>query len=214
MISTALILLTIGISIVAFPAGVQTISSLHKPELFYKLSFRPYDIFRKKEYYRFITYGFIHLNWMHLIFNMLTLYFFAPNIEFLYTKIWGKALGSLYLLAFYLSAIVVSSLVDFIRYRDSYLYTAIGASGAVSAVVLHTILFTPNSNIYFIFLPIPIPAWLFGLSYLVLSYYLDKKGNDNIGHMAHLSGGVWGLFFPWIIFGKAIYINFIKQLLN
>lgn len=165
--------------------------------LFEKLLFRPYLMKQHNEWWRWISNGFIHKDYGHLIVNMLSFYFFAPYIEAAFADITGSDNGIMFLV-FYLSAIVVSGMFDYYRFQNNYAYSALGASGAVSAVIFSYIVYEPFNKIYLYFI-VGIPAWMFGLLYLFYEYYMGKKQNDNIGHHAHFFGAVYGFIFPVLI---------------
>lgn len=157
-------------------------------KLMSNLLLTPYSIKRKNEYYRFITSGFIHADFQHLIFNMISLYFFGYIAE-----AW---LGNGLYVLFYLSAIAISDMPTYLKNQNNSNYASLGASGAVSAVIFASILLHPLDTLTFVFLPfLKIPAIVFGASYLVYSYYMDKQSNDHINHSAHLYGAVYGLVF-------------------
>ncbi|MBX9783976.1 MAG: rhomboid family intramembrane serine protease [Chitinophagaceae bacterium] len=140
-----------------------------------------------KELYRFFTHGFIHADYMHLIFNMLTLYFFGPYIE----SILGKPL----FLLLYITALVGASLFDYFKHRGNYYYRSLGASGAVSAVLFVTILNNPWAAEICLFGVLCLPNIIFGIAYIAYSTYMDKRGGDNVAHNAHLWGGLYGFAF-------------------
>jgi len=144
---------------------------------------------------------------------MLTFYFFAPQIENLYKDYFGKLQGTLIFLLFYFSALVAASIFDFFKYNKVSAYNAVGASGAVSAVIFTYILFYPQSKLYMFFIPLPIPAWIFGLLFLIYSAYMAKQNVDNIGHSSHFWGSIWGIIFPFLFINyKIIWNTFINQL--
>lgn len=185
-----IILLTIIVSVIAF----KNVS------LFYKLSFIPYKILHDKSYYRFISSGFIHAGWGHLLINMLVLWSFGLNVEEGFAIFFPHSLvsNSVYLF-FYLSAIIVASISSFIKYRNNSDYLAVGASGAVSAIVFCSIIFHPLHRLILFPIPLPIPALLFGLLYLAYSWYMGKRAHDSIGHDAHFWGAIYGIVVPIII---------------
>lgn len=160
--------------------------------------FWPYRINKQNEYYRFFSGALVHADTMHLLFNMVTLYSFGMAIErFLYPIFFHEQTITLYVLL-YLLAIVFSCLPDYFKYRNQSHYRALGASGAVSAVIFSAILLEPSMPLRFFFIPIDIPGWLFGFIFLGLSAYLSKRGGSNIGHNAHFWGGVFGLAFTYL----------------
>lgn len=167
------------------------------------LLFWPYYMKRNNQYYRFLTTGFLHADSMHLIFNMIALYSFGSALEVFYYKIHFKDQTLLLYGILYLTAIVIACIPDYFKYQDSYGYRALGASGAVSAIVFAAITIEPTMPIRFIFIPIDIPGYIFGLAFLALSAYLARRGGGNIGHNAHFWGAVYGIVFTWIA-GKVL----------
>lgn len=178
--------------------------AFNNQELFEKLSFKPYKVIHDKEYYRLITNGFVHADWSHLFFNMLTLYFFGRTQEMIFTQ----ANGQLTFILFYLLSIPASSLISLYQHKDDPRYSAIGASGAVNAILFSFILINPFSTIY-IFV-IPIKAIIFAVLFLIYSSYMAKKNMDNIGHEAHISGAIFGVLFTILTIPNVIN-HFISQ---
>jgi len=175
-----------------------------------KMMFNPYMIHHKKEWYRFFSSGFIHADFAHLLFNMFSLYMFGTAVEQGYQALFeGKA--TLFFILLYVTALVLSSMYEYEKNKNNMYYNALGASGAVSAVVFAYIILAPTQKLFFIFLPIPIPAYLFGLIFLGVEYYLDKKGNSNVGHNAHFWGAIHGAIFT-IILKPGLVISFIEQI--
>ena len=163
-----------------------------------KLIFNAYQVWHRKEWYRMLTSGMIHSGWGHLFFNMLTLYFFGRVVEQYFSAAFGGVLGTVLYVVLYVSALAISSLGDLVKYRDNWNYNALGASGAVSAVLFASILFAPKMGIYIYLIPIPVPGYIFAPLYLLYCWYMAKRNMDNIGHTAHFWGAVYGLLFPII----------------
>lgn len=176
-----------------------------------KTIFSPYDIFKNKSYGRFISHGFIHANWGHLLFNMITLYFFGGNVEFYFVNHFGITGGRAIYLILYIVAIIVSSIPAYVKHKNNSYYRSLGASGAVSAVLFASILIFPLSTLFILPIPFPIPAWLFGPLYLLYSYYMAKRGTDNIGHEAHFMGAVFGLAVT-ILLIPSTFARFLEQI--
>jgi membrane associated rhomboid family serine protease len=163
---------------------------------------------KRGQVYRFVSHGLIHADPAHLIFNMLALYSFGESLEKIYTLpfVYGSN-GKIVYLVLYFTALVVASVPDYFKHKDHYHYRSLGASGAVSAVIFSAILFNPNSGIGLIFLPgLHIPGYIFAIIYLVISTILAKRGNDNIGHTAHITGAIYGLVFTYIT--TKLFTNF------
>ena len=192
----AIIILTALISVGAFS---------NEP-LLYKLILWPKRMDNPNEYYRLLTSGFIHADWQHLVFNMLTLYFFGSMVEeFLYAD------KHYLFVVLYLSGIVASSLPSFVKNRNNSYYRSLGASGGVAAILFASIYFNPWEPIRFLFIPFNIPGVFFALGYLAYSAYMDKKGGSNIAHDAHLWGAVYGFLFA-LLFNLSHIQEFIQTI--
>lgn len=163
-----------------------------------KLIFNAYQVWHRKEWYRMLTSGMIHSGWGHLFFNMLTLYFFGRVVEQYFSAAFGGVLGTVLYVVLYVSALAISSLGDLVKYRNNWNYNALGASGAVSAVLFASILFAPKMGIYIYLIPIPVPGYIFAPLYLLYCWYMAKRNMDNIGHTAHFWGAAYGILFPII----------------
>ena len=158
----------------------------------------PYYTKRENQYYRFITSGFLHGDWMHLFFNMFTLYFFGRNIEILFE---GYGLGgNIAYLALYFLGLIVADIPSYIKNQDNYEYRSLGASGAVSAVVFAAIVFSPWSSIY-LYGALKISATVYAVLYIFYCVYMGKQKNDNVNHDAHLWGSLFGLAFTLVLIG-------------
>ncbi|MEO5942566.1 MAG: rhomboid family intramembrane serine protease [Ferruginibacter sp.] len=156
----------------------------------------PYYVKRENQYYRFISSGFLHADWMHLLFNMFTLYFFGRNVEIIFAA-YGLG-GNVSYLFLYFLGLIISDLPSYIKHKDDYNYRALGASGAVSAVVFAAIVFSPWSSIY-LYGAIKISAFLYAVLYIVYCVYMGKRGKDNVNHDAHLWGAIFGLIFTILL---------------
>jgi membrane associated rhomboid family serine protease len=139
---------------------------------------------RAGEHIRMVTSGFLHADFGHLFFNMFTLYMFAPVVI--------NYFGSASFFLIYMASLVFGSLLTLMMHKKDYSYRAIGASGAVTGILYSAILIDPSMSLYLFFIPIPIPAYLFGIGYLLYSIYGMKAKNDNIGHTAHFGGAIGG----------------------
>ncbi|GHB96495.1 rhomboid family intramembrane serine protease [Thermomonas carbonis] len=150
---------------------------------------------RHKQYDRLLGYGFVHADWMHLIFNMITLWSFGTAVE----RVFSEMITPVGYVLFYLSAIVVSILPTYITHRNDPNYRSLGASGGVSAVLFAFILFDPWSTLIIFPIPVPIPAFLFAILYVAYSIWMDRRGRDNVNHSAHLWGAAYGLLFTVLL---------------
>ncbi|GAB1417447.1 rhomboid family intramembrane serine protease [Bacteroidales bacterium] len=190
---------------------IVSLLAMSNAELFQKLSFSPWLIYQKKQNWRFITHGLIHAGWAHLAINMLVLYSFGRHVEEAYRNLFGSGKGQLLYLLLYVGGILFSTLYDFGRYKTNPYYQSVGASGAVSAVLFTSILIAPTSKLFVFPIPFPIPAYIFGGLYLVYSIYMNKKGQDNIGHIAHFMGALFGLIYT-ITLKPSLLTHFFNQI--
>ncbi|WP_422104164.1 rhomboid family intramembrane serine protease [Winogradskyella sp.] len=139
---------------------------------------------RRGEQIRMFSSGFLHVDTTHLLFNMLTLYFFANAVI--------SELGQLHFIVIYIASLVFGNLLSLYFHKEEYWYSAVGASGAVTGILYAAILLRPEMNLYMFFVPIPIPGYVFGIGYLLYSIYGMKNRIGNIGHDAHFGGAVGG----------------------
>lgn len=186
-----------------------SIAAFSRHELMYRYNFNPYQVVHRKQWYRIFTHAFLHANWEHLIINMIVLFSFGNALNRYFYIYIGDNLILLYI-GLYVGGIIISSIFTLFKEKDNFKYNAVGASGAVSAVLFACIFFDPLNKIYF-FGVIPIPGILFGVLYLGYSYYMGKKSNDNIGHDAHFWGAVFGFVFP-ILLKPSLISNFFDKL--
>ena len=163
------------------------------PKLIDSCLFRPYWFARRrqKEFHTLVTSGFVHGDVLHLLFNMLTFYFFAFNLE--------RYIGTVWFLILYAAGLLVSSLWTYVKHKREPEYATLGASGAVSAVLFAAIVFFPYQSLYIIPIPVPIPAPLYGVLYLAYTYYSAKQNQGRINHDAHLGGALTGLAFVALV---------------
>jgi membrane associated rhomboid family serine protease len=165
-----------------------------------KLIFYPPAIAEQNQWYRFFTCGFIHKDIPHLIFNMYALFIFGQGqskngVEFIFRdEVFGES-GRLLYVELYVFALGACLIPTYLKNKHNDNYMSLGASGAVSAVVFAYILLNPLQGVGLIFIPVYIPGFLFGILYLVISYWLSKKGGGNINHSAHIWGGLFGVLF-------------------
>lgn len=175
--------------------------------------FSPYLVKESKQHYRFFTYGLVHADWMHLLINMFVLNSFGKVVEFSFSH-YFPSLGSYYYCLLYIFGLVISVVPAYGKNKENSWYAAVGASGAVSAVVFASIIMNPFQGGIMIFpIPISIPPALFGILYLIFSAYMAKRGKDNIGHDAHFWGAVFGIAFT-IVLKPAFAIHFLNQVIQ
>ena len=205
-ITLILVLATCAVSIPAF----------NSPKLLNDLIFYPPAISERKQYYRFITHGFIHADIPHLAFNMIALYSFGEAVEKIFSLdcFLGSA-GKVYYLVLYIAALIVASIPTYLKNKDNYHYRSLGASGAVSAIIFAGLVMLPQLPINLMFIPIDIPGYVFGIAYLVISGILAKRGSGAINHSAHFWGAAFGIAFTLILCIALaqinVFDNFIKQ---
>jgi membrane associated rhomboid family serine protease len=158
------------------------------------LIFYPPAVTNNNQYYRFITCGFIHADYGHLIFNMFSFYMCGEFVEQGFNVIFGNG-GKLLYLLLYLLSLIACLLPTYFKNKNNQYYRSLGASGAVSAVIFAGIMLKPDLKMGLIFLPVMIPGFVFGPVYLLISAWLDRKGSDNINHSAHIWGALFGVAF-------------------
>ena len=196
-------MLTIGIIIIT---AIISIMAFNNQDIFDRLCLYPYTIHNdKKGYYRLFTVAFVHADYSHLLLNMITLYFFGKGLE-------ESVFTETQFLLFYLSATVLSCLVEYGKQKENPAYKACGASGAVSAVLFSLVLFEPWGIVYIKFI-IPVYFILFAVGYLIYSYYMSKKANERIGHGIHLWGALYGIAFTLIIKPDSLH-GFLEMVTN
>lgn len=180
--------------IIAF-TGFFTYIGFQSREFTERYIFDPRYVLVNKDYYRIISSAFLHVDWQHLVFNMLTLYFFGSGIELRY--------GLAQFLLIYVASIAGGSLLSLYLHRN-HEYRAVGASGGVCGVLFSSIFLFPGGSIYMFFIPIPIPTWLFAIVYLGYTFRGIKTNRDNIGHDAHLGGVIMGMLVTTVLYPAII----------
>lgn len=210
--------LTLGITLViVIVTCLVSIGGFSQQKIIDDLIFYPPSV-KRGQYYRFISHGFIHADVLHLAFNMIALYSFGEGLEkvFSFSCVFGQ-LGKLFYLLLYLTALIIASLPDYIRYKDLYHFKSLGASGAVSAIIFSMLVFFPQTPVGLIFLPIRVPGYIFAIVYLAITVYLDRRGGGHINHSAHFWGAAYGIVFTLVfcrLFADSfdVYDNFMTQL--
>ena len=176
--------------------GISLLALYGNNDLYEKWLLHPYSLIHNSRWYQIITSGFIHADLTHLLFNMLTFYFFAFELE--------AITGTIDFLIIYFVSLVLSDVSTIIKQKNNYEYRAVGASGAISGVVFSSILFNPTAKMGIMFFPVPIPAPIFGILYLAYCYYAGKYSSDDINHEAHFYGAVSGILVTVLLYPDVI----------
>ena len=196
--TVALVIITVLISLAAF--NDQRFTD--------KLILWPARMHKPDEYYRLLTSGFIHADWAHLFFNMFTMFFIGRFVE---SAFMAYGITPWLYVLMYLAGIIVASLPSFYKNRHNAYYRSLGASGGVAAVLFSSVYFSPWSQIYIFF--IPMPNIVFAILYLAYSVYMSRKGQSTINHDARFWGAVFGFLFTLII-EPSHGINFVREIQN
>lgn len=189
---------------------LASIAGFNNETLFSRCKFNPYDVKHGGQWYRFFTYGFLHAGWLHLFINMFVFYSFGKVVEMAYRYYFGSKY-ILYFILLYLGALLLSVIPAFGKHKNDVFYSSVGASGAVAAVLFASILIAPTQKIFLFFIPVGIPAFLFGVLYIAYEFWMSKRAKDNIGHDAHLWGAIFGLIFT-VAMKPVIFLYFLRQL--
>ena len=208
-------------------AAVTVLISLNgfgNPERLNKWMMNPYRVVHYREYSRLVTHGFIHADYVHLFFNMFVFYQFGEMVERVFTDpaafrlvagnapFWGETTGNIYFAVLYFGAILAGALPSLRKHRDNPNYNSLGASGAVSAILIVFILMFPMAQLALFFV-IPMPAFVAGILFFVYEGYMNKRGRTGIAHDAHLYGALFGLLFI-TVFAPSVWSNFADQMLD
>src|SRR5262245_28366730 len=188
---------------------VASVICFQRRDLMDKWMFNPYKIRRRNEWYRFLTSGFIHADWVHILVNMFVFYSFGQAVESYYRDIFGDGWRN-YFLLLYFGGMAASVLPTYSQQKENPEYNALGASGAISAVVFAFILFRPFAKIY-LFAALPMPAVVYGGLYLVYCYYAARRSDDHINHDAHFWGALYGVCIT-LLLKPALLPYFIDQI--
>ncbi|MBK9732725.1 MAG: rhomboid family intramembrane serine protease [Chitinophagaceae bacterium] len=199
-ITLLIIILTVATSIAAFQST----------DLMNRLLMNPYAVKHGRQWYRFISSGFIHANWTHLLFNIIVFYSFSSIVKYYYDYNFGMR-STWYFIVLYLGGMIISDLPTYIKHQNHSWYNSLGASGAVSAVLFAFVFLDPLGTIYFYFLPMP--GIVMGVLYLGYSWYMARQGGDNINHDAHFYGAVFGVVYT-LLLKPSLGLDFIDKLLH
>jgi membrane associated rhomboid family serine protease len=179
----------------------------NNPDILNKLMHNPYKVSMNKEYYRLLSSGFIHADYMHLLLNMYGLYIFGSAVENTFDYNLGGS-GKIYFLLLYILGIIISSLPDFFQKKNNAYFNSLGASGGVSSIVFASVIVSPLTKLMLFPIPLPMPAYIFAVIYLLYSIYMDKRQSNNVNHMAHIWGALWGVAFMVLAFPHSITLFF------
>jgi len=208
-------------------AAVTVLVSLNgfgNPERLSKWMMNPYRVVHYREYNRLLTHGFIHADYIHLFFNMFVFYQFGEMVELVFTNpavfrqvagsatFWGETTGRIYFAVLYFGAILAGALPSLRKQRDNPDYNSLGASGAVSAILIVFILMFPMAQLALFFV-IPMPAFVAGILFFVYEGYMNKRGRTGIAHDAHIYGALFGLLFITIV-APSVWRNFADQMME
>ena len=209
-ITTIIVAITVVVSFLAF----------NDKDLSYKLTLSPYSVKHHKRWWQVFTHGFIHADYMHLGLNMYVLYSFGGFGESVLVDGYPSSegiiggfgnIGYLYCITLYVGGLLFATLPSLKKHGDNPSYLAVGASGAVSAIVFSSIIFYPTGGMGLLFIPIRIPSFIFGVLYLLAEHYMSKKGGTRIAHDAHIGGAFFGVFFTVLLDFKFL-INFVDMI--
>lgn len=190
---------------------VTSIYAFSNPDIYGKFMLHPYSVSRGKHLYTLITSGLVHRDWTHLIFNMMTFFFFGFPLERLLSQIssWGHVLFAV----IYVLGLVLSDIGTVFKQKENYNYHSLGASGAICAILFSFILFQPQMSIFIFFIPIPIPAVIFGPLFLLYCAWAARSARDSINHDAHFYGAIVGIAVTVILF-PGVVSHFIAAVTN
>lgn len=178
--------------------GISFFALYVRPQIIEKLALDPYSISLGKKYPSILMSGFIHANLSHLLFNMLTFYFFAFEL--------CNFIGGNKFLLIYFGSMIIANVPSIIKHKNHPEYRSIGASGAISGVLFSYILFSPKSTMMIFPVPFPLPAYIFAILYLVWSYFAARQSRDLVNHDAHFWGALAGVIITVITMPSSIEI--------
>jgi membrane associated rhomboid family serine protease len=189
---------------------IASIQAFNNANLYYKLIFNPYQVVKNGEYYRIFSHVLLHADWAHLAFNMFAFFSFGRFLEQYFTNVYGLTLGRVLFLALFLGGTLIASIPALRKHGNNSSYNAVGASGAVSAVMMAFMIMFPLARISFFF-AIPMPAYVGAILFLVFEHFMQKRGGTNIAHDAHIWGALGGLVFV-VLLDYHYLINFFASI--
>jgi membrane associated rhomboid family serine protease len=191
--------------------SLTSVLAFYNKEVIEQFQFNAFKIYHRKQYYRLLSHALVHANWEHLLVNMIVLWSFGGVVEHYFEINFGGN-SSYYYLALFIGSVIFSSLWSLVKQRNNYYYNAVGASGAVSAVLFAAIFFNPWEGILF-FGILPMPGIIFGVLYLYYSFYMSRRKLDNIGHDTHFLGALIGFCTPMFI-RPSLFWDFVNLLFS
>lgn len=180
--------------IIILVTAMMSIPAFQDPTMFEKLLMKPFAVRHEGQWYRLLSHAFVHADWAHLAVNMFVLYMFGRNVEILFAYLTALPIVVVYAVL-YIGGVLFASIPGMVKHGDDPTYRAVGASGAVSAVLFAQILILPTQGVSILFIPFELPAFLFGGLYLIYSWYMDRRGGDHVAHDAHFYGAIFGILF-------------------
>lgn len=178
---------------------IVSLNAFKDTNLMNKFLYSPYLCKHEKQYYRILGHTLIHADATHLIFNMMSLFFLGDFLEQEFMNEYGGINGEIHFLVLYVLGGVFATLIPYVRNQDNPNYKSLGASGAVSAVIFAAIMWNPTMKLGLLFIPVQIPAFIFGPIYLAFEYWSDRRGNTGVAHDAHIGGAIFGILYVLII---------------
>jgi len=198
--------------IIIIITGLISYQAFNNPGLMYKLQHSPYQEAHNKEWYRFISSGFVHVDWTHLLINMFVFYSFGQDVEYEFVDRMGEVKGRVGFLAMYLLTIIFGDIPTFVKHKDNQGFASVGASGAVSGILFAFVIFQPWAMLLLFFV-IPCPAIVAAVLYLVYSSWASRNQSSRIDHDAHFYGAVFGFIFT-IVLQPSLFSLFWENLIN
>lgn len=201
--------------IICIITGFVSYRAFEDRDLFFKLKHYPFAEARDKSYYRFLSSMFVHGSWTHLLINLFVLYGFGQSVEFYFMEVFGEILGRINFVLLYILSGVFADIPTYLKHKDNQMFSAVGASGAVSGILLAFVIFKPWAPLTFVFFPFfDIPAIVMTVGFLAYSSWASRNDRGGrIDHMAHFYGAVFGFLFT-IVLKPELFSYFIAELQN
>jgi membrane associated rhomboid family serine protease len=185
-------------TLIVIITAITSYMGFQKVDFLLRFKHWPYREKKHGEWYRFVSSGFLHGGWLHLLINMIVFWQFGLSVESAYASFFGPTMGKIWFLVLYITTIIVADISTYIKHKDNYAFSSIGASGAVSGILFIYILMLPWNTLY-LWGILPIPALLVGVGYLWYSHRAAGQSSSRIDHDAHFYGAVYGVVFTLIL---------------